>query len=202
MVDLCIASAQLLLSFHRQQSGHCFCFCNVPVGAISLLRRCVGLLYLFPCSRQIWIAGAHKLVNCAFRETLEQCRAHGIDEVMRATIMDPIPINYGPWLSMSEEGLTFLQCLMLRNPAKRISAADALSHPWFAQQFAQAGLTPNPSCSRHEAAANAPEALNSLPLDHRNNIVPMPQQQQQQQQQHQHRQSQASLQSNQYILSL
>lgn len=112
--------------------------------------------------------------------------------------MDPIPINYGPWLSMSEEGLAFLQCLMLRNPAQRISAADALSHPWFTEQFAEAGLTPNPSCSRQEAAANAPETNDSLPLDHRNNIVPMPQQQQQ----HQHQQSQATSQSKQYVLSI
>lgn len=118
---------------------------------------------------------------------------------MRATIMDPIPINYGPWMSMSEEGLSFLQCLMLRNPAQRISAADALEHPWFVQQFEEAGLSPNPSCSRQEAAARALEASESVTSDHRNNIVPMPQQQQQQQ----HQQSQQpSSQSKRYVLSL
>lgn len=110
--------------------------------------------------------------------------------------MDPIPINYGPWLSMSEQGLSFLQCLMLRNPAQRITASDALEHPWFAEQFANAGLIPNPSCSRQEAAAEAGESTSS---DHRNNIVPMPQQQQQQ---HQSQQSHNSSQSKQYVLSL
>ena len=110
--------------------------------------------------------------------------------------MDPIPINYGPWLSMSEEGLKFLQCLMLRNPAQRITAADALDHPWFAQQFADAGLVPNPSCSRQDAA-NMLEATNeSTSLDHRNNIVPMPQQQ------HQSQQSHSYVQSKQYVLSI
>ncbi|KAL3149169.1 hypothetical protein ABBQ32_002002 [Trebouxia sp. C0010 RCD-2024] len=119
-----------------------------------------------------------------FWDTLEQCRAHGIDEVMRATIMDPIPINYGPWLSMSEEGLRFLQCLMLRNPAQRISAADALEHPWFVQQFEEAGLSPNPSCNRQDTTAGALEAGESMTSDqNRNNIVPMPQQKQQQSQQ-------------------
>lgn len=130
------------------------------------------------------------------RDTLEQCRAHGIDEVMRATIMDPIPINYGPWLSMSEEGLSFLQCLMLRDPAQRITAADALDHPWFAQQFADAGLVPNPSCSRQEAASALEAISGSTASDHRNNIVPMPQQQ------HQSQQSHSSAQSKQYVLSI
>ena len=112
--------------------------------------------------------------------------------------MDPIPINYGPWLSMSEEGLRFLQCLMLRNPAQRITAADALDHPWFAQQFADAGLVPNPSCSRQEAATALEASVGSTSLDHRNNIVPMPQQQQQ----HQSQQSHSAAQSQQYALSI
>ena len=115
---------------------------------------------------------------------------------MRATIMDPIPINYGPWLSMSDSGLAFLQCLMLRNPAQRISAADALLHPWFAEQFAGVGMIPDPTCTRQDPAASLPETSEALPLDHRNNIVPMPQQQ------HQHQQSQGSVQSKQYVLSM
>lgn len=121
------------------------------------------------------------------RDTLEQCRAHGIDEVMRATIMDPIPINYGPWLTMSEDGLSFLQSLMLRNPAQRLSAAQALEHPWFATQFAEAGLSV--SASQQVLRSNASEAGDNITvtdekLDHRNNIVPMPQQQHQQLQSH------------------
>ncbi|DBB09202.1 TPA: hypothetical protein ACH3X3_007794 [Trebouxia sp. C0006] len=122
-----------------------------------------------------------------FWDTLEQCRAHGIDEVMRATIMDPIPINYGPWLTMSEEGLSFLQSLMLRNPAQRLSAAQALEHPWFATQFEEAGLSV--SSGQQVLRSNASEAGDNISatdekLDHRNNIVPMPQQQHQQLQSH------------------
>lgn len=122
-----------------------------------------------------------------FWDTLEQCRSHGIDEVMRATIMDPIPINYGVWLTMSEEGMSFLQSLMLRNPAQRLSAAQALEHPWFATQFAEAGLSV--SSSQQVLRSNASEAGDNITvtdekLDHRNNIVPMPQQQHQQLQSH------------------
>ena len=104
--------------------------------------------------------------------------------------MDPIPINYGPWLSMSEEGLNFLQSLMLRNPAQRLSAAQALEHPWFTSQFLGAGL--NVSSRQQGPTSNASEAgdiATDDTLDHRNNIVPMPQQQQQQQ----HLQSHSSL---------
>ena len=121
------------------------------------------------------------------RDTLEQCRSHGIDEVMRATIMDPIPINYGVWLTMSEEGMSFLQSLMLRNPAQRLSAAQALEHPWFATQFEEAGLSV--SSGQQVLRSNASEAGDNISatdekLDHRNNIVPMPQQQHQQLQSH------------------
>ena len=113
--------------------------------------------------------------------------------------MDPIPINYGPWLSMSDEGLAFIQSLMLRDPNERLSAAKALEHPWFTRQFEDAGLKPNPSCSRsqqcgHDTASAAADSQEA----ERNNIVPLaPQQQQPQQQhlqqQHQHLQSHGSL---------
>ena len=136
------------------------------------------------------------LSSACLRDTLEQCRAHGIDEVMRATIMDPIPINYGPWLSMSEEGLNFLQSLMLRNPAQRLSAVQALEHPWFTSQFADAGLSV--SSRQQGPTSNASEAGDTATddtLDHRNNIVPMPQQQ------HQHLQSHSSLHCKPYVQS-
>lgn len=134
------------------------------------------------------------------RDTLEQCRAHGIDEVMRATIMDPIPINYGPWLSMSDEGLGFLQCLMLRNPSQRITAAEALEHPWFTKQFEGAGLSPSAICSPRSGQQEPPVMMSAADdkSDQRNNIVPMPQQQPQ----HQNMQSKSSLHSKPHALSI
>lgn len=135
-----------------------------------------------------------------FWDTLEQCRAHGIDEVMRATIMDPIPINYGPWLSMSDEGLGFLQCLMLRNPSQRITAAEALEHPWFTKQFEGAGLSPSAICSPRSGQQEPPVMMSAADdkSDQRNNIVPMPQQQPQ----HQNMQSKSSLHSKPHALSI
>ncbi len=114
--------------------------------------------------------------------------------------MDPIPINYGPWLSMSDEGLTFLQSLMLRSPAQRMSAAEALEHPWFTKQFADAGLSQQGPPSTATAVGDQDPAsvasAASDKSDHRNNIVPMSQQQ------HQHLQSHNSLHSKPHVLSM
>lgn len=156
-----------------------------------------------------------------FWDTLEQCRSHGIDEVMRATIMDPIPINYGPWLSMSEEGLSFIKSLLLRNPDERLSAGKALEHPWFTRQFGDAGLSPSPSCNRSQqdtqqaSPSTAPSTVVDVKDAQRNNIVPLPQHQQEQQQQqqqqhvqqqaqqqHQHLQSHHSLPSKPHVFSM
>ena len=141
---------------------------------------------------------------------------------MRATIMDPIPINYGPWLSMSEEGLSFIKSLMLRNPDERLSAAKALEHPWFTRQFGDAGLSPSPSCNRSQSdsqqasPSTAPSTVVDFKDAQRNNIVPLPQHQQEQQQQqqqqqqiqqqaqqrHQHLQSHHSLSSKPHVFSM
>ena len=128
------------------------------------------------------------------RDTLEQCRAHGIDEVMRAVITDPIPINYGPWLNMSEAGISFLKGLMLRDPAMRMSAADALEHPWFTEQF---------GASEHWSKQQVvhSEVRKERAAEQRNNIVPLHQQQHQSQSQHSSEPSEAHA-SRPYAMSL
>lgn len=75
---------------------------------------------------------------------------------MKAVIMDDIPLDYGPWLSFSPEGLDFLQGLLTRDPAQRLTAVQALEHPWFRRHFGGA----NP----HEEGSA---------LAGRNNIVPL-----------------------------
>jgi serine/threonine protein kinase len=45
-----------------------------------------------------------------------------------------IPMNYGPWLGFSAEGKDLLKRLLKRDRKERISAADALCHPWFQKQ--------------------------------------------------------------------
>ena len=69
------------------------------------------------------------------RSSLDECRNQSLDDVMAAVMAAPIPINYGPWLRMSKEGLSFLKHLLLRDPSQRLTASEALEHPWFRSQF-------------------------------------------------------------------
>ena len=45
--------------------------------------------------------------------------------------MENIPFDFGAFLEMSPEGLDLLKGLLQRNPAKRITAKEAINHPWF-----------------------------------------------------------------------
>ena len=62
---------------------------------------------------------------------MDECRSSTLDDVMRAVTMDNIPFDFGPFLQMSPEGLDLLQGLLRRDPVKRLTAKQALSHPWF-----------------------------------------------------------------------
>jgi hypothetical protein len=66
---------------------------------------------------------------------------------MKAVIMDNIPLDYGPWLTCSPECLDFLKGLLMRDPAQRMTATEALEHPWFRRHFGvPASLCPVPVC--------------------------------------------------------
>ena len=50
---------------------------------------------------------------------------------MRAVTMENIPFDFGPFLNMSSEGIAMLKGLLQRDPAKRLTARQAMNHPWF-----------------------------------------------------------------------
>lgn len=62
---------------------------------------------------------------------MDECRSSTLDDVMRAVTMENIPFDFGAFLEMSPEGLDLLKGLLQRNPAKRITAKEAINHPWF-----------------------------------------------------------------------
>ena len=62
---------------------------------------------------------------------MDECRSSTLDDVMRAVTMENIPFAFGAFLEMSPEGLDLLKGLLQRDPAKRITARQAISHPWF-----------------------------------------------------------------------
>ena len=53
-------------------------------------------------------------------------------QVMKAVIMEDIPLDYGPWRSLSKQGMSLIKRLLCRTPEDRITAEEALHHPWFA----------------------------------------------------------------------
>ena len=96
------------------------------------------------------------------RPTMAQCRTRSLEEVMKAVIMEDIPLDYGPWLAMSPEGLHFLQRLLQRDPAQRASATEALEHPWFARHLGGGGRQAE---EPDQAAAARGSRNNIVPLD-------------------------------------
>lgn len=59
---------------------------------------------------------------------------------MKAVIIDDIDFGFGPWRAMSASGLDLAQRLLVRDPEQRITAAEALRHPWFEEQGVTAPL--------------------------------------------------------------
>ena len=62
---------------------------------------------------------------------MDECRSSTLDDVMRAVTMENIPFDFGPFLNMSPEGIDMLKGLLQRDPAKRLTARQAIKHPWF-----------------------------------------------------------------------
>ena len=81
---------------------------------------------------------------------------------MKAVIMEDIPLDYGPWLSVSPECRHFLQRLLQRDPTQRATALEALEHPWFQRHFGGGS----------GAVPAEPDAKKGTPAQ--NNIVPVP----------------------------
>jgi len=53
-------------------------------------------------------------VSADGRSTLEECHNKSITEVMERVLNGDIPLDYGPWLRMSPEGLDLMQQLIHR----------------------------------------------------------------------------------------
>ena len=50
---------------------------------------------------------------------------------MQAVIQRDIPMDYGIWKTVSPECRDLIKAMLTRDPAQRISAADAMHHAWF-----------------------------------------------------------------------
>ncbi|WIA11092.1 hypothetical protein OEZ85_011237 [Tetradesmus obliquus] len=68
-----------------------------------------------------------------FWRTYEECRHAKLDEVAALVADSPLPFDYGPWRTMSMEGLDFMQRCLVRDYTQRMTVPQALNHPWLSQ---------------------------------------------------------------------
>jgi serine/threonine protein kinase len=66
-------------------------------------------------------------------------RARALSRPLQTSTDAPLPLDFGPWLKMSPEGRDFVGRCLRREWGVRMTAADALQHPWWAPGRALAG---------------------------------------------------------------
>lgn len=143
--------------------------CSQVLRGAQLHRRTGTPVYMAPevfqreygLEADMWSAGMmlYQLITCRFPfwDSIQACREKSLDEVARAVILDDILLNFGPWLEMSQEGLDFLNGLIERDPVQRMTAAEALKHPWFQLHLQQ------PPVEEHAANNIVPRGTHSIP---------------------------------------
>ncbi len=146
--------------------------CAQPLGRASLNRRTGTPVYMAPEVFQrdygreadLWSAGVmlYQLLSGRFPfwRSLDDCRARSVDEVMRSVLGDPVPLSGGVWASKSAACVDLLAGLLDRDPGSRLTAADALEHPWFREQLG-GSLSSNASSSTF---SNSSDQSNILPM--------------------------------------
>ena len=63
----------------------------------------------------------------------EDDRKHSYKVVFRRILEDTIDYSKDPWPNISEDAKDLCKKLLCKSPAKRISAKEALQHPWIVQ---------------------------------------------------------------------
>ncbi|KAG1664778.1 hypothetical protein FOA52_013630 [Chlamydomonas sp. UWO 241] len=57
-----------------------------------------------------------------------------VDDMAALARGAPMALDYGPWLSMSEEGTSFITGCLTRSESDRLDVDAALAHPWIAKR--------------------------------------------------------------------
>ena len=127
--------------------------CAQALGRSSLNRRTGTPVYMAPEVFQrdygpeadLWSLGVmlYQLVTGRFPfwASLDECRQRSVDEVMRSVLGDPIPLAGPAFDRLSPACVAFLGGLLTRDPATRLTAAEALEHPWFREQLGGASAS-------------------------------------------------------------
>jgi len=135
-------------TFERTQPGHWLKAidfgCTVYMEPGQPLQRKTGTpMFMAPevfignygLEADMWAAGMMMYQLLADRfpwwSTMEELHTTTLEAVMEAVIQKDIPMDYGPWKSLSQEGFDLIHSLLHRDAGSRLTAAQALQHPWF-----------------------------------------------------------------------
>lgn len=128
--------------------------CSRPV---PLTQPCGSPLYMAPemanrcfgTAIDMWAAGVMlfqlltgRLPFWGKNMTLEKIRQLPPYAIVAAVRTHDVSYERSEWRRLSPEAQQLVQAMLERNPAARITAAEALAHPWFQRVL---GFTPRPS---------------------------------------------------------
>ena len=69
----------------------------------------------------------------------DKLQGHSVREVWELILNSDIDLSDMTWNEFSSDSKDFINLLLQRDPAKRLSAVDALSHPWLQEESMSAG---------------------------------------------------------------
>ena len=102
--------------------------CNEPFGTLSYVAPEVLKEKPYDKSVDLWSIGIIAyLLLCGFLPFDDE---HSEREIARQTIQDPVPYPSQIWGKLSKEARHFVEALLKKNPAERMSITDVLEHEW------------------------------------------------------------------------
>ena len=116
----------------------------------------------------------------------EDDRKHSYKVVFRRILEDTIDYSKDPWPNISEDAKDLCRKLLCKSPAKRISAKEALQHPWIVQAMDSnkekgeslsvwvSGVTRDELTLLAERCRPQPEKLTSLIISSRHQAMAAP----------------------------
>eukprot|EP00798_Chlamydomonas_sp_ICE-L_P020791 gene20791-27619_t len=119
--------------------------CGLPVGSGERLSKWVGTpVFMAPevyrkdygLKADVWSAGVMLYWLFANRYPFFPGSETEVDDVAVAVCEAPVDYDYGMWTGMSEVGKDFIQRCLQRNEGERMSAREALDHPWLSSALA------------------------------------------------------------------
>ncbi|KAL3140553.1 hypothetical protein ABBQ32_005132 [Trebouxia sp. C0010 RCD-2024] len=94
-----------------------------------LAERCGMVAYLLLCARLPW-KGDHSITTSDLYVSMGDGKSFNRKDAFSALMFSELDFECQPWPSLSADAKDFVQHLLVKDPAKRASAIEALDHRW------------------------------------------------------------------------